>query len=535
MTAPTPPAAERVSAWSPLSVPVFRMLWLVWVTANVCMWMNDVAAAWLMALLVGTPGWVALVQTAATLPVFLLGLASGALADIVDRRRLLVVTQIWVAAVATLTCLVLLAGAMTPTLLLVLTFANGVGLALRWPVFAALVPEVVPRAQLPPALALNGIAMNASRVIGPVVAGALIATAGTLWVFVLNALLSVVAAAALWRWQREVRVKTLPAERFVGAIRVGIQHARQNPRLKVVLLRVALFFMQSSALLALLPLIAKGLDGGGAASFTLLLACMGAGAVFAAAQLTWLRERMSFDAMVRWGSLLQVAAAGVVALAPGVWLAAPAMLVAGMAWISVANSLTISAQFALPDWVRARGMSIYQMGLMGGAAVGAALWGQVADVVGLQAALLLSAAAGVAVVLATRRLSIEAAAGEDLSPAPLPPPPATDAIDPQAGPVLVGIEYLIDAADAEAFRAVMRDTRRARLAQGVLSWWLFRDTAQPGRYVEYFVDESWVEHLRRFDRMTAADHALRERRNALHRGAAPPLVTRGVAHAVEGD
>jgi len=374
-----PPAAARVSAWSPLAQPVFRKLWLVWVTANVCMWMHDVAAAWLMTKLVGTPGWVALVQTASTLPVFLLGLASGALADIVDRRRYLMATQIWVAAVATLTCLVLLAGAMTPALLLALTFLNGVGLAMRWPVFAALVPEVVPRAQLPPALALNGIAMNASRVIGPVAAGALIATAGTLWVFALNAVLSVAAVVALWRWRREVHVKTLPAERFVGAIRVGVQHVRQSPRMKVVLLRVALFFMQSSALLALLPLVAMGLDGGNAGSFTLLLACMGVGAVFAAVQLTWLRERMSFDAMVRWGSLLQAAATVVVALAPDVWWAAPAMLVAGMAWISVANSLTISAQFALPDWVRARGMSIYQMGLMGGAAAGAALCGQVAD------------------------------------------------------------------------------------------------------------------------------------------------------------
>ncbi len=531
-----PPVAARATAWSPLALPVFRKLWLVWVTANVCMWMHDVAAAWLMTKLVGTPGWVALVQTASTLPVFLLGLASGALADIVDRRRYLMATQVWVAAVATLTCLVLLAGAMTPALLLALTFANGVGLAMRWPVFAALVPEVVPRVQLPPALALNGIAMNASRVIGPVAAGALIATAGTLWVFALNALLSVAAVVALWRWRREIHAKTLPAERFVGAIRVGVQHARQNPRLKVVLLRVWLFFMQSSALLALLPLVAMALHGGNAGTFTLLLACMGGGAVFAAAQLTWLRERWSFDAMVLWGSLLQVAATVVVALAPTVWVAAPAMLVAGMAWISVANSLTISAQFALPDWVRARGMSIYQMALMGGAAAGAALWGQVAGLTGLHLALGLSAVAGLLVVLATRGLSIEAAAGDDLTPAPLPPPPVppgAGAIDAQAGPVLVSIEYLIDPADAEAFRAVMRDTRRARLAQGVLSWWLFADTAQPGRYVEYFVDGSWVEHLRRFDRMTAADHALRERRNALHRGPAPPLVTRSLATAVD--
>jgi MFS family permease len=303
----------------------------------------------------------------------------------------------------------------------------------------------------------------------------------------------------------------------------------------VVLLRVALFFMQSTALLALLPLVAQGLEGGGAGSFTLLLACMGAGAVLAAAQMQGLRRRLSYDQMLRWGSLLQVVAMSTVALAPTVWVAAPGMLVAGMAWISVANSLTLSAQFALPDWVRARGMSIYQMALMGGAAVGAALWGQVAHWTSLRSALLLSAATGLAIVLATRRLSIEARAGEDLTPAPLAPPALAGPSDPHEGPVLVSIEYLIDPADEAAFRAVMRDTRRARLRQGVLSWWLFRDAAQPGRYVEYFVDESWVEHLRRFDRMTAADLALRERRNALHRGPTPPVVTRSLAEAVDAD
>ena len=532
MTAP-PAEQPRVTAWSPLGIPVFRMLWLMWVTANVCMWMNDVAAAWLMTQLAATPGWVALVQTASTLPVFLLGLASGALADIVDRRRYLMVTQVWVAAVATLTCLVLAFGVISAPLLLALTFANGIGLAMRWPVFAALVPEIVPRAQLSPALALNGIAMNASRIIGPVVAGAIIAGAGTLWVFVLNALLSIGAAAAIWRWKREAQAKALPAERFVGAIRVGLQYVRQSQRMHVVLLRVALFFMQSTALLALLPLVAQGLRDGGAGSFTLLLACMGAGAVFAATQLTRLRERFSFDQMVWWGSLLQVVAMVSVALSPNVWLAAPGMLVAGMAWISVANSLTISAQFALPDWVRARGMSIYQMALMGGAALGAALWGQVATYTSLRSALLLSAAAGLVIVLATRRLSVEAAADEDLTPSPLAPPATPSPIAPDDGPVLVSIEYLIDEADAEDFRAVMRDTRRARLRQGVLSWWLFRDATRPGRYVEYFVDESWLEHLRRFDRMTAADHALRLRRNALHRGPTPPVVTRSLAAAVD--
>ena len=177
------PIAEKLSAWDPIKVPVFRMLWSTWLVANICMWMNDVAAAWMMTSMTSSPIWVALVQSASTLPVFLLGLPSGALADILDRRRYFIMTQFWVAAVATLLCIAVISGVMTPPLLLALTFANGIGLAMRWPVFAAIVPELVPRAQLPSALALNGIAMNASRIVGPLVAGALIASAGTAYVF----------------------------------------------------------------------------------------------------------------------------------------------------------------------------------------------------------------------------------------------------------------------------------------------------------------------------------------------------------------
>jgi len=281
-----------LSPFAPLSVPVFRMLWLTWVAANTCMWMNDVAAAWMMTSLTTSPVLVALVQTASTLPVFLLGLPSGALADILDRRRYLIATQFWVAAVAVVLAFAIVSGGMTAPLLLALTFANGIGLAMRWPVFAAIVPELVSRPQLPAALALNGVAMNASRIVGPLLAGAIIASAGSAWVFVLNAVLSVLSGLVIMRWKREHIPSPLGRERLPSAMRVGVQFVRQSPRMRAVLWRISVFFLHATALLALLPLVAKGLEGGGAGTFTLLLASMAALSVLLLAWVCWLLLRL---------------------------------------------------------------------------------------------------------------------------------------------------------------------------------------------------------------------------------------------------
>ena len=527
-------AAQRApqSPFAPLSVPVFRMLWLTWLAANTCMWMNDVATAWLMTTLTDSPALVALVQTASTLPVFLLGLPSGALADILDRRRYFMVTQFWVAAVAVVLCVAILWGGLNPYLLLALTFANGIGLAMRWPVFAAIVPELVNRQQLPAALALNGVAMNASRIIGPLVAGAIIASAGSAWVFVLNAALSLVAGFTIMRWRRQPMPNPLGRERLTSAMRVGLQFVRESPPMRAVLWRISIFFLHATALLALLPLVARDLQGGGAGTFTLLLASMGAGAVSAAMFLPRLRQMMSLDQLVARGTLLQALATAVVAIAPNVYVAVPAMLVGGAAWITTANSLTVAAQLALPNWVRARGMSIYQMSIMGATAVGAALWGQVAALSSVHMSLALAALTGVLVMALVQRLVSNRHGEEDLSASRAFQAPRADS-PPAAGlRLVVSIEYFINPAQAAEFRAVMQESRRARLRQGALSWELQHDIADPRRYVERVVDESWTEHLRRFDRVTASDVALRDRRFAFHVGDAPPVVSR---YVVEGE
>ena len=526
---PSPPAASQ-STLAPLRLPVFRMLWLTWLFANTCMWMNDVAAAWLMTSLTTSPLYVALVQTASTLPVFLLGLPSGALADILDRRRYFAATQIWVSLNALVLAGMSLSGHLTAEWLLVLTFSNGIGLAMRWPVFAAIVPQIVPRAELPAALALNGIAMNLSRVIGPVLAGGLLAAFSPAAVFVLNTFLAATATVLILRWKHTPRTSALPGERFLGAMRVGLNYAMQSPRLKVILLRIFLFFLQSTALVALLPLVARSLHGGGAGTFTVMLSCVGGGAIVAALYFPRWRQRFNRDQFVLAGTVIHAALSCLIVTVPEIWVALPAMVVVGMAWISVANSLTVAAQVAMPDWVRARGMSIYQMALMGGSAAGSLLWGQVAGLVGVKGAILAAAAFGVLVLLATRRLTVEGGADIDFSPVStrLAPEPSTQ-IDPEAGPVMVTLEYQIDPARADDFAEVMQRTRRARLRQGALSWGLFRDVARPGHYVEYFVDENWVEHQRRLERFTAFDAELREQRMAFHVGSEPPLLRRYVA------
>ncbi len=521
---------DRASAWAPLRDPTFRMLWLVSLTANICLWMNDVAAAWVMTTLTASPTLIAMVQTASAMPVFLLGLPSGAFADILDRRKYFITTQFWVAANASVLFAVAALGALTPQVLLALVFTNGIGLAMRWPVFAAVVPELVPRMLLPSALALNGVAMNLSRVVGPLVAGAIISSLGSAYVFALNFALSLAAGLVLIRWRRESKPSVLPGERFIGAMRLGWQYVRESQRMRNAVIRTAAFFLNSTALLALLPLIARDLHGGGARDYTILLAALGAGAIAAATQLPRLRVRWSGDELIVRGSLVQAGGCAFVAISPSTWLAAPAMVVAGMAWITVANSVTIAAQHALPDWVRARGMAIYQMAIMGSSAFGALIWGRIAEWTSVPVSLACAAASMVACLVLTRGRPVSGAEAEDHTPThPWEEPVPARELEPDEGPIMVTVEYFIEPTRSAEFEAVMAESRAARLRGGAVSWGLFEDVQVPGRYIEYFACETWADYLRRFDRFTAMDERQQEERFAFHVGGGRPRITRYVA------
>lgn len=522
--------AKEETWWAPLKNRVFGMLWLAWLTTNICMWMNDVAASWMMTSLSASPVMIALVQTAANLPVLLLGLPSGAFADILNRKKYFMATQLWIALNAAVLCFMTFTNSLNASLLLFLTFTNGIGLAMRWPVFAAIVPDIVTREHLPSALALNGVAMNASRIIGPLIAGFLIASAGTEYVFALNMVLSLACTVLIWRWRYTSVISPLPGERFFGAMRVGVQFVKSSSRMRAVLLRVFIFFVQSSALLALLPVIAKDHFNGDAKTFTLLLSCLGFGAVIAASQLPRLRQRFDRGELVTISQFLQALTAIGVVLAPTLWVAAIMMTLSGGFWIWTANSLSISAQFALPRWIRARGMSIFQMSLMGGSAIGAAVWGLLTTYTNVTVSVICGSVFGMIAIYLTKHLKLEGGTEEDMTPVcPLEQPVPDRDIDPTTGPVLISVEYEIPAKNIVAFKAVMQLSRDARLRQGAMSWSLFEDAEKVGMMVENFAFETWADYLRRFDRFTTNDLVLQEERYQYHEGAKYPKITRRIA------
>jgi len=517
------------SAWQPLSQPLFRALWIATVVSNVGTWIHEVGAGWLMVTLNPDPLMVSLVQAATTLPIFLLALPGGALADIVDRRHYLICTQLWMLAVALLLAVVTATGWINAWGLIALTFALACGAALNTPAWAAMLPEIVPREQLQSAIALNSLGINLARAVGPALAGVVVAATGPQAAFLLNALSFAAVIVVLLRWRREAHAHTLPAEKFLGAMRAGVRYVRQATALQYVMVRSAAFFLFATAPWALLPLVARSI-GGGAGTYGVLLSGLGAGAVATALLLPRIRLRFSRDVLVRGGSVLFAAAGAGIAFAGSLLLLLPAMIAAGAAWLTVLSTLHVSAQLAVPQWVRARALSVYLMVFAVCMSGGAVLWGSVASHWGVAAALVISAAGMLGGVWVTWKqpLGTDDALSRS-EPAHWPQPQQHTEIAPERGPVQVHVEYDIDPADAAAFTAAAQALRRIRRRDGALSWGLFEDAAVPGRYVETFVVESWAEHLRQHERAVAEDAAVVARVRAFHRGEDPPRVAHWIA------
>jgi MFS family permease len=502
------------SPWSPLRNRLFRAVWIATLVSNVGTWMNDVAAGWLMTTLAPSPAIVALVSAAGTLPVMLLAFPAGAIADIVDRRKLLMAVNVYfmlvIGALAVLTAL----GMMTPFLLLGFTFAVGVGTALTAPAWAAIVPELVSADELPSAVALNSIGINISRAIGPAIAGVLVAAVGPWLVFALDALSCVGIIAVLASWRREPRKTSLPAERFVSAIRVGLRFITHTRALQRVLIRGAAFFVFASATWSLFPLVVRTELGRGPETYGLLLTCIGVGAVAGAMLLPRVRDKLPRSGMVAAASALYALAALVLAHVHNLGLLMLAMLATGVAWIAILAALQVSAQLTLPDWVRARGLAAFVVVFSGGMALGAVLWGQVAARIGISAALTTAALGMLLAIALTWRFRLVDGHAPDFTPSlDWPAPLAAETPHPDQGPVLVTIEYRVDPAHRAEFVAAMRELREMRRRNGAFFWELFHDSAQPARFLESFMDESWTEHLRQHERASVADREIQRRAN----------------------
>jgi MFS family permease len=526
MTSAVPLRPPRQSAWVPLRYPVFRALWLATVASNVGTWMHDTAATWLMTSLSTSTLMVALMQTATSLPVLFLALPAGALADIVDRRRLLIITQSWMLAAAAVLGLLTVSGAMTPWLLLFLTFNLGLGVALNTPAWQATTPDLVPPAELTEAVALNGIATNIARAIGPAIGGLLVAALGSGAVFLINAASFLAVVFVLRGWKKEPRPTVMPAERVAGAIRAGVRYLRHAPAVRAVLIRCATFIMGASALWALLPVLARRELGLNAVGYGLLLGCLGVGAIVGGALLGWLRHRFSTDRIIGVSTVAYAAATLTLAWVRIVPVLGLALVLCGFAWMSAMSLFNVSTQRASPDWARARMLSVYVLAFMGGMAVGAAVWGIVATAFGLAAALTAATVVLLGGLLLTRRLRLAVWEGLDLSPSGHWREPVTSAaVDPDAGPVLVTVEYRVRPENAAAFVVAMEDVGRLRRRDGSITWGLYRDTGDPDRYLETFVSESWGEHMRQHARATMADRRTEARARSFHSGDAPPVVS----------
>jgi MFS family permease len=506
------PRRDEASSLAPFRDRAFSVLWSATVVSNIGTWMQSAAAGWLMTGLDPAPVSVSLVQVATSLPMFMFALPAGALADVVDRRRLLIVMQVAATVLVAGFGLVVYLSWATPTLLLAFTFTVGAAAASITPAWQAIVPQLVPRQHLQPAVALNSVGLNVSRAVGPALAGLIIAGWGIAAPFWVNALTTIAVIAALIWWRPDQEgVESLPAERFFRAIGAGLRHARYNPHLRATLIRASGFFLFASAYWALLPLIARDQVAGGPELYGVLLGAIGAGAVAGAFGLPWLKRRLGPDQTVAFGTAGTVISLLMFALARH-WITALAgSLIAGMSWILVLATINVSAQVSLPGWVRGRGLSIFGTVMFGSLTIGSAIWGKVAELSGLPAAHILAGVGALIAVPLLWRWKLQTGAELDLTPSMhWPTPVLTSAIEADRGPVLVTVEYQIRPADRVPFLEALEKLGAERRRDGGFEWEVFEDSSQEGRFLEMFKLDSWIEHLRQHERVTHADRDQQE-------------------------
>jgi MFS family permease len=488
------------------------VVWIATVVSNIGTWMYNVASGWLMTSLDPDPLVVSLVQVANTLPMFLLAIPAGALVDIVDRRRFLIFGESAITITSTVFAALVWLHLITPGSLLLFSLIVTVGSAITAPAWQVVVSQLVPKPDLSAAVAANSAGINVSRAVGPALGGLIVGALGIAAPFWFDAVsnIGVIAALIWWRPPRRSSAR-LPPEPFGSAVRTGIRHARYNAHLGATLVRTMGFFLFASAYWALLPLVARRQIGGGPELYGILLGAIGAAAVGAAFLLPWLRATMGADRLLAVATLATAVATGLFALAHDPITAIAASFIAGASWIGAVSGLNVSAQVALPEWVRGRGLATYASVMFGSLTIGSALWGELARTAGLSAALALAAAGAMIAIPLTWRWKLQTGANVDFSPSMhWPAPVTTRAIEPDRGPVLVTVEYRIDPKNRRPFLRTLGRYSRERRRDGAYDWGIYEDSADEGRFIETFLTDSWLEHLRLHQRVTKADRMLEQ-------------------------
>jgi len=519
------------SALSPFRYPVFRSIWIASLLSNFGSLIQSVGASWMMLSIARSPDMVALVQASTALPIMLLSLVAGAMADNMDRRRVMVFAQIVMLCVSLALAICAWSGLVGPWTLLLFTFAIGCGSAFFAPAWQASVGDMVPRAEVPGAVALNSMGFNIARSVGPAIGGAIVAAAGAAAAFGVNAASYIALLFVLARWKRPPRTSALPNETLGIAMAAGIRYVAMSPNIRRVLLRSAVFGFGASSILALLPLVAKHLVAGGPLTYGLLLGAFGVGAVTGALSAARLRDLLSTEAIVRWAGCIMALSAALVAVSTFLVATMAALLLAGAGWVLSLSTFNVSVQLSAPRWVVARALALYQMAAFGGLAAGSWLWGELAADLTVSASLLISAAIVLVGVVLGRWAPLLQAGELNLDPLRTQlwnAPTTAVPVDERTGPVVITVEYIIDESDAEEFLHSMAERRRMRRRDGARNWRLLRDLSDPRLWIERYETPTWLDYIRLNNRLTQHDASIPERLRKLHRGTDSPRVRRRI-------
>ncbi|MRN44157.1 MULTISPECIES: MFS transporter [unclassified Brucella] len=518
---------QRVSPLAPFQNKTFRALWSATLVSNLGGLVQTVGAGWMMATIARSDDMVALVQASTTLPVMIFSVAAGALADNFDRRRIMLVAQILLLGISVILAACAYFNVLTPWMLLSFTFLIGCGGALHNPSWQASMGDIVPRHDLPAAVALNSMSFNLMRSIGPAIGGLIVAAAGAAFAFIFNAFSYCALILALWQWKPQAAQSTLPREKFGGAMVAGLRYVSMSPNLLKVMFRGFLFGLSAIVILALLPLVARDLVKGTALTYGIMLGFFGLGAIGGAILSARLRELMGNEWLVRGSFVAFAASCVLLSLSRQMWLSCLFLLPAGVAWVLALSLFNVTVQLSTPRWVVGRALALYQTATFGGMAAGSWLWGALADAFGVPNALLVSAA--VLLFGALIGLLLPQPEFESLNLDPLnrfSEPQLRLDLRSRSGPIMIMVDYKIAQDDVPAFLAAMTLRRRIRIRDGARQWALLRDLENPELWTESYHVSTWVEYVRHNQRRTQADAEVSERLLALHCGTTPPVVHR---------